>query len=317
MLIQWMSDQIALSTVVIGWYMLVSMMIPKEKRSKCLNILIKSIIPVSTILLTLIVSGITALMEKGMGGWDGKVSEAAWGVPFRWACEILTDYVQWPLYIANAIWIVSVNYTIATIYIRQLNKESADMTPAQQEAKRKKGKFLVLILVVFAVDLLISFWYAGMYAHIIWDNPASRNSNPSGFHFALTGASYHSHQGTTTGECSWCSWRWFHYSMWSEINPRFPIQVVNSTLHPYDIPFLATQCPFLTDAAWPGSSPAVSGFDRGASYFGSWIVLLGNRMMHTFHAACVVLPAFVSVRNRYNALKKVKPTNKLVKGPQK
>ena len=159
---------------------------------------------------------------------------------------------------------------------------------------------------MFAVDLIISFEYCGYHASVIWDNPLARNSEPQPFQFALTGAAYHSHADAVTAECAMGSHRYYQRAG----GPMGPVQVINKTLNEHDIPFLATQCNFLTDAPYAGDTPPVSGFSRDASYFGTWIVMLGNRLVHSFHVACAVFPAFFSTRNRIKALKKVKPTNK-------
>ena len=74
LLIQWFTDQIGLSTVIFAWGMLVSMMIPKEKRSLPLKILIRSLIPFTSFVLALYLFGFAAGQEKE-GGWNSHESE--------------------------------------------------------------------------------------------------------------------------------------------------------------------------------------------------------------------------------------------------
>jgi len=305
-MIQWIGDQIGLSTVIVGWGMLVSMMIPKDKRNLALKILIGCIIPVTSLLLSLYVFLFMTVQEKEQ--WNSKESYQIFGVHFYHVCPAIADLYMWWINIAFVAWVLGANSLIAWSYTKQLAKQSEDMTETQKQAQKKKGKFLIMILIVFAVDLTISFEYCGMHASVLWDNPLARNSEPMPFQFALTGAQYHSHADASTGECNAQSYRYYQRS-----NQKFGrAEVINKTLDEQDIPFLAAQCNFLTDAPYPGDTPPVSGFDRDASYFGTWILLLGNRMVHSFHVVCAVIPAFFSTRNRMKALNKVKPVKKKV-----
>lgn len=175
----------------------------------------------------------------------------------------------------------------------------------------------VQILFVFFVDLGLSYWYSGLTPSVLWDNPFVANSNPQPFHFALSGAAYHSHQDGQRGECSFAPYGFYHFKDAEKGVSGLEIKIVNSTVPDEHLTWYASQCFFLTDAPWPGQTPPVSNFNRDASFFGTWILILGNRIMHTIHAIIVILPVFVSARRRYLDLKKVKPNSKKVKAVTK
>ena len=148
-MVQHLGDQVGLSSVVIGWGMLVSMMIPKEKRSKALNVLVKSLVGVTTFFIVYIILCMYAITERGMGGWSAELSEKQWGVDFRIVCPLIVGTSLWIAYTCYYTWVFGSNAVVAWFYRRQLKKETADMTPAQQESKNKKGNFLMLVCCEF------------------------------------------------------------------------------------------------------------------------------------------------------------------------
>ena len=112
------------------------MMIPKEKRSLPLKILIRSLIPFTTFVLVLYVFGFAAGQEKG-GGWNSHQSEEIYGLPIELACRFASDYWLWWVNIVFVLWVVGATTTIAYTY----TKHSEDM----KAAEKTKGMFFLMV----------------------------------------------------------------------------------------------------------------------------------------------------------------------------
>ena len=145
LLFQMCGDLIGLSVGTLGWGMLVSMMIPKEKRTKPLDLLIRALHPVATGLVALFYVSATLVIEKPELKLTSAISKEVWGIDFKYMCGIFGHGFMNTATLLFYIWLIGANAVIVWFYTGQIKKESADMTPAQQQAKQKKSNFMKLV----------------------------------------------------------------------------------------------------------------------------------------------------------------------------